>query len=131
MRGAVAVGVPLGGEGVGDGVSLVDALTLAAALCEGEPLPLPAADCDCEPETEGETLPLPLTVAGRLADGERLAEMLGVPSHTQTPSLGAPQERRQHSAGQDVVDGVRLTLDVGVGGVCEGVGVTQVQTTSG
>ena len=45
--------------------------------------------------------------------------------------MGEPQERRQQSAGQDVLEGEAVALDVCVGAVCEGVGVTQVQTMSG
>ena len=49
----------------------------------------------------------------------------------QKPSVGEPQERRQQSAGQDVLEGETVALGDCVGAVAEGVGVMQVQTMSG
>jgi hypothetical protein len=55
----------------------------------------------------------------------------GVPKQTHTLSLGAPQARRQQRLTQGETDGLALTLDVCVGAVPDGVGVTQRHTVFG
>ena len=94
-------------------------LRVATTLAEEDAVSLSVAGSDALGDIEG------------LADGVALDVVLGVPSQMQKPSVGAPQERRQQSAGQDVLEGEAVALGDCVGAVCEGVGVTQVQTMSG
>ena len=102
-----------------------------------------------QPETEDETVVLALrervVVAERLSvsepvvvtlaeteeDSEGLGVVVAVPRQMQKLSIGAPQERRQHSCGQGVEEGVGEALDVCVGAVSEAVGVTHWQIVFG
>ena len=106
-----------------EGLVLAETVGLSLSEVVGEML------ADTEKESEG--------VAEMLGEGELLDDAAalgvgdGVPLHIQKPSVGAPQERRQQSAGQDVVDGEAVIVGDCVGAVAEGVGVTQVQTMLG
>ena len=109
----------------------------AVALRDGETLALPVVDALLDEEA--------------LSDADTLGVALGVPKQMHVPSMGAPQERRQHSAGHVVRVGEgdtegegegegealgdavieAVSLSDWEGPVCEGVGVMQVQTMSG
>ena len=114
-------------------VALVLALGERLVEADAEGLALGEADSELLADTDA----VSDGAAEMLEDNEGLEDAAtlgvgeGVPLQMQEPSVGAPQERRQQSAGQDVVDGEAVMLGDCVGAVAEGVGVMQVQTMLG
>ena len=100
---------------------------------EAETLALPLIDgvVELEGETLGVTLGEAEALSETLDEARTLGVSEGVPLQMQTPSEGAPQERRQQSAGQGVGESEGETLGDCVGTVCVALGVMQVQTMLG